>query len=503
MSITEPPPSSSFATDVLKLVGGTAFAQIVTILASPILTRLYGPEAFGFLAIFTSITSIIGVIACMRYELAIMLPKADEKAANLLALCLLCVAAVSGLTVPVLYFGGDALLSLLRAPGLDPYLILVPPFVFINGIFLALNYWNSRTRNFGRLSAARVTSSLATTGTQLGAGFSGYATGGSLIGASLIGVSISTGVLGAQIWRDDHSIFRRSISWRDMAEGLNRYKKFPLIDSCSALLNTVSWQMPAFLLAAFFSPAVAGYYALGFQVLQLPMSLIGGSITQVFFQRASKARSDGTLPHLVENMFHSLVAIGIFPILTVTIVGPELFAVVFGDAWVEAGLYAQILSIWAFVWFISSPLSTLWAVLEKQTFGIRITSLNFVTRIISLVLGGVTGSPVAALALFAFSGVLIYGYLNVKMLLFSGVRLTNARKCLFSSLMRFCPFGIIFIALKIVNAESLFIIAVACVSGVIYYLYLMHTDSLFRTLIPKLGAYLGICISLMLCWITE
>ena len=107
----EPSRSSSFATDVLKLVTGTTFAQAVTILASPLLTRLYGPEAFGFLALFTSITSIIGVIACMRYEMAIMLPKTDEEAANLLGLCLLCVAVVSVLAVPALYFGADALLS--------------------------------------------------------------------------------------------------------------------------------------------------------------------------------------------------------------------------------------------------------------------------------------------------------------------------------------------------------------------------------------------------------
>ena len=112
-------PNSPFASDILKLVSGTAFAQIITILASPILTRLYSPEAFGFLAIFISITSIVGVIACMRYELAIMLPKSDEKAANLLALCLLSVVAISGLTVPALYFGSDAIISLLKAPGLD------------------------------------------------------------------------------------------------------------------------------------------------------------------------------------------------------------------------------------------------------------------------------------------------------------------------------------------------------------------------------------------------
>ncbi len=136
MPSPEPSRSSSFAVDVLKLVTGTTLAQVITILAAPVITRLYGPEAFGFLAIFASITSILGVIACMRYEMAIMLPKTDEEAANLLGLCLPCVAVVSGLTVPALYFGGDALLSLLKAPEPGSYLILVSPFVFAGGRFL-------------------------------------------------------------------------------------------------------------------------------------------------------------------------------------------------------------------------------------------------------------------------------------------------------------------------------------------------------------------------------
>ena len=220
-------------------------------------------------------------------------------------------AVVSGLTVPALYFGGDALLSLLKAPGLAPYLIQVPLCIFVSGIFLALNHWNSRTRHFGRLSIARVISSLATTGAQLGAGFAGYATGGSLIGANLVGSVVSTGVLGSQIWRDDRALLRRSISWRGMINGLKRYKMFPLIDSSSALMNTVSWQLPALLLTAFFSPVVVGFYSLGFMVLQMPMSLIGGAIAQVFFQRASEAYHQGTLTQLVESIFAVLLKLSV------------------------------------------------------------------------------------------------------------------------------------------------------------------------------------------------
>jgi hypothetical protein len=81
--------------------------------------------------------------------LAIILPKADKEAADLLGLCLLCVTVVNGLTVPALYFGGDALLSLLRAPGPGSYLALVLLFVFVRGAFLALSNRNSRAKHFG------------------------------------------------------------------------------------------------------------------------------------------------------------------------------------------------------------------------------------------------------------------------------------------------------------------------------------------------------------------
>jgi len=401
---------SAFAADVFKLVTGTTLAQVVTILASPLLTRLYGPEAFGFLALFTSITSIIGVIVCMRYEMAIMLPKTDREAVNLLGLSLLCVVIVSGLTVPALYFGGDALLSLLHASGLGPYLILVPPFVFVSGVFLALNYWNSRTKHFGRLSIARITSSFTTTGTQLGAGFAGYATGGSLIGASLVGSSVSTAVLGGQIWRDDRTLLRESISWKGMLDGLKRYKKFPLIDSVSALLNTVSWQLPVFLLSAFFSPAVVGFYALGFRVLHLPMSLIGSAIAQVFFQRAAEAHRSGGLAFLVQSIAEVLLKIVVFPVMLLVIVGPEIFSFVFGDIWGEAGIYVQILSIWVIFWFLYSPLSTIYVVLEKQRLGLGFNIVNLSTRFLSLLIGGIAGSVYLALALFSFLGVVVYGW---------------------------------------------------------------------------------------------
>lgn len=66
--------NTTFRGNVLRLVSGTGVAQIIGILSMPILSRLYTSESFGLVALFISLTSILGIIACMHYELAIVLP---------------------------------------------------------------------------------------------------------------------------------------------------------------------------------------------------------------------------------------------------------------------------------------------------------------------------------------------------------------------------------------------------------------------------------------------
>lgn len=466
----------SFASDVLKLVGGTAFAQVLAVIVSPVLTRLYGPEAFGIVAIFMAITGIISVMACLRYEQAIMLPERDEEAINLLGLSLLISATLGLFLLPVLWLGKEPLLRLLNAQVVAAYIWLVPLAVFLSGAFMALNYWNSRTRRFGRLSLARINASISTTGAKLGAGLMGYPTGESLIGAGILGSAISTMVLGGQIWRDDHKILLESICPKGMMEGLRRYKKFPIIDSWSELLNSISWQLPVFMLSAFFSPTIVGFYAFCNYVLQLPMSFIGGSISQVFFQRAAEAKANGTLSSLVENVFQVFVTLGLVPLLMLTLIGKEIFIIFFGASWAEAGVYAQILSIWTFFWFISSPLSTVYYVLEKQEFGLKFNLANFITRFLALGIGGLLGDSRISIFLFAISGILVYSYLLIAILKFAEVPIAKAIDIILRNLKIFSPIGIIIGALKIFSIDPMIQVAVSVTLFVIYYVYLIKKD---------------------------
>jgi lipopolysaccharide exporter len=477
---------SSFAGDILRLAGGTTFAQALGVLLAPILTRLYAPDAFGIAALFTSITSIVGLVAGLRYELAIMLPARDEDAANLLAVSLCSVLVITGLSAMLVLLAGESIVRLLNAPTLAPYLWLVPVSVFATGSFAALNYWNSRTRHFGRVALARASQSIVTGGGQLCMGLAGHAHAGALIGAGAVGSTVVTGVLGACTWCHHRCTFLDNIRWPQMLKWAKRHRKFPMVTAWAGLLNSVSWQLPAFLLSFFYSPAVVGYYAVGARLLQLPMSLIGTAISQVFFQRASAAQSvDGSVAEVVAPLFRRLVALGAFPMILLTLTGPDLFVAAFGEQWSEAGVYTQLLSPWVFFAFVSSPLTPLFSILERQEGALLLGATLLTTRFLSLVAGGMLGDPRWALTLFATTGALVYGGLSAWLLKASGVPRGQA----LHALLKYLVLSIILaspaaaIGALVPTGSLIVLVAAAAASGVYGIILLRDEPGLTRRLI--------------------
>jgi len=260
-----------------------------------------------------------------------------------------------------------------------------------------------------------------------------------------------------------------------MKDLLVRYKKFVLIDPWSALVNSISWQLPVLLLAGYFSPVIAGFYALGFKAFQMPMSLIGSSIEQVFFQRAAILKREGGLNILLEDVVKIFLMFTSIPIILLTVTGGDIFAVVFGEIWREAGVYTQILALWAFVWVIASPLNTLLQVLELHSIGFIMLFMNLITRAASLMIGGYYNDIYLALILFAISGILVYGSL-----IYIYFRKTHAsvksvlHSTRFSVIYAICSLGVLW-ALKqlyIISSMGMLILTAGCL--IVYYLLLFR-----------------------------
>ena len=102
---------------------------------------------------------------------------------------------------------------------------------------------------------------------------------------------------------------------------------------------------------------------------------------------------------------HATSLLGLFPTLALLLAGPDIFEVVFGASWREAGVFVQYVGPWLFLGAVASPLTRLFDVLERQRLDLATSVLMFVAIAVAMVLGGRTGDVPTTLLLLGSAGV--------------------------------------------------------------------------------------------------
>lgn len=393
----------SFVKNLTKLTMGTAISQLIYFSLMPVLTRFYLPQAFGELSVFTSLITIVSAVITLRYELVIVLPKRDEDASNILGICLTSVGVISLVSFLVLVIFEHQLFSLFGVSVSHSFKYFVLPMLLFNGIFITFNNWSIRKKYFGLIAKRNALQSFVNQLSALGFAIAGSIQGVYLILATLLGRVVATSSLVNDVLKKDGQKIRQNISRDAMREMARRYSSFPRYNIWSNLLNVVSQNSPALGFAYFFGISAAGYYALCRQVLSVPMVFIGNSISQVFLQKASEVKNESpeSFAHLVESMCSYLLLLSAYPFLVITFFGDRLFQFIFGAQWVQAGVYAQLISLSVLVGFISSILTMSLTVLELQKEALFQISFFFVLRIFALSVGFFVHNPLIAVGVYA------------------------------------------------------------------------------------------------------
>ena len=93
-----------------------------------------------------------------------------------------------------------------------------------------------------------------------------------------------------------------------------RYRQFPLFSTWGGFIDTASLKIPTIVIFSMFGPIVAGLLSLAERVLQMPISLIGGSVGQVFLSSAPEANREGKLKVFVEKISSKLIHLSLIHI---------------------------------------------------------------------------------------------------------------------------------------------------------------------------------------------
>lgn len=375
-------PRSKFNRNVLTLMTGTTIAQSIPIAISPILTRLYTPEDFGLYAFFMAIVAVLGSIASGRYELAIMLPDKDEDAINIFAVGLIITSFLSIFSLLIVIVFNNQITILLHKQEISNWLYFIPVVVFFTGLFNLLTYFSNRKKLYKEIANAIILKSIALTFIQLAVGlFKSGVTG--LISGLIISSAFANMRLLKNIVTNKELLTH--ITKIKMIALSKRYQNFPKFSMPAVLANSLSQHLTNILISAFYSVATLGFYSLVQRVLGMPSTLIGNSIGQVFLEQATKEKQQAgkaikTFNHTVEKLL--LIGIPSFGVLFFLV--EELFAIIFGEEWRVAGQYAQIIIPLFFIRFVSSTVSGIMTVFEKQKHELIINLCLMLTSMISI-----------------------------------------------------------------------------------------------------------------------
>ncbi|MFD5213427.1 oligosaccharide flippase family protein [Microbacterium sp. NPDC058345] len=349
---------------ILTLITGSMAAQLVTVAILPILTRLYSPSAFGSFAIFLSVVTLLSVVGTMRYEMAIVLPKAasEARAITRMGICVLALVSLVVLISGVAVLG----VSYSFSGAWMWFLILAGPGVFLLGYNSFLSQWFTRSRSYGRISRNRVVQSFATAGAQVALAFVLPGEGVGLVSGLLIGQLVGAIFLtfadGAGA-----SIFARS-DWQRRGYLRRKYWRLPLLLMPHTLID--SFRLNGVnLLIGHFSVSVLGQYSQAWRLVQVPAGLIGSAVSQVYFPRLADA-ARATLFHTVRSSVIRTVVLGAVPFAGVFFLSPAAFPLILGPGWTEAGKFAQALVPALYANLVASPLSTIFIVLRKEHIGL-------------------------------------------------------------------------------------------------------------------------------------
>ena len=387
---------------------GNITAQMITLMSAPIITRLYTPDDFGVLTLVWSYVGILSVIACLRFDQAVVIENHDADAINLVFICMLLTGVLTLSLCILVACAAQDIAKLIKLPKSLFYLWYIPAGFAAFGVNSTLTHWFARQKKFSYIAIGRVTGALASAVLKISFGFFLFSSATWLVTGNIVALALPGCILAVVFFYYELKPFPfvdRNRLWRPLVQ---KYRDFPTYHAASGIINSASQNIPIILLAHFYSPAIIGFYGLSNTVLRRPIEIVSQSLSKVYLQKVAEEYHAGN--NLRKNYIRTTVGLliaGLFPFALLGFFGESIFTFLFGPQWGTAGIYTQILAPWLFLAFINPPATQIIIVKQRFRFNFVFNILSLVLRILSIGLPAMLSmQPTHTLLIFSATSVL-------------------------------------------------------------------------------------------------
>jgi O-antigen/teichoic acid export membrane protein len=166
---------------------------------------------------------------------------------------------------------------------------------------------------------------------------------------------------------------------------MKQHSEFPMLNLPHVLVDNGRDMLVATLIFTFFTDSIYGSFSHSYNMLRIPIMLVGVSLGQVFYMEAIKLyNAKSPMMPLLKKTTFLLSAISILPFTILFLFGETIFSWIFGANWGDAGRYSETMSFWLMVNFVLSPISTLPLILGKQRFAFLLGFISALIQVIPL-----------------------------------------------------------------------------------------------------------------------
>lgn len=406
----------SFARNVMHTFRGNAMVTLSQLLLTPIVARIYGPDAYGIYGLFMAISLNLGTVAEMGYLPAFMLPGERERFHDLVRLSLLLLGVLVALLVPVLLVR-ESVFDLFPAwYRLGDWFYLLPLGVMVAVLPTLQVQWLFREKAFKPATTIGGTSNVALRLFNISFGWTQRGALHGLIVGELVVRSVQAWLLGRALRPHGWSVVWRQWHLRRIASVAREYIRYPLYIFPERWMGMAGAQVPIFMLVAW--PDAVGRYAFAMGLMQLPLRQFGYSLSTVFQQKAAEVQRDrpDELPGITLELYRRLLLIGAPLFAIATFFGDAVFATMLGETWRLSGAYAAVLGPMFLLRMLTEPIGSLAYVKRQEQLPLWFQSMLLVARVGVVVWARPLGVAAAMLAyaLVSTAGYLVYAALLLR-----------------------------------------------------------------------------------------
>ncbi|HCW7156412.1 TPA: type 8 capsular polysaccharide synthesis protein Cap8K [Staphylococcus aureus] len=347
---------NKFIGDSFLMILSSGIAQVILIITTPIITRLYSPTEFGEFTIFSNIAMILIPIINARYDLLIVNTKNDRSANILSQISFLISLLILLILIPIFAISAWSYPNFI----LDFIFIIIMLFlVSLTNIFT--NYLN-KERKYKVLSLINVFRAGSMALLQIIFGLLALGSLGLIIGFSLSYIAGIT--LGYKTFKKHFNIVRD----KEETKALFLENKNQLVYSTpSILLNSLSFSVVVFFIGILYTNTEVGIYGMAIRVLGIPVTIISLGLSKIFMQQANDYYIEyGNFRNLLLKFSSILVIVSIILYVPLYLFSEELVNILLGHSWVDAITVIKIVIPLFVIRLIVSTVSLSVIVLQKQ-----------------------------------------------------------------------------------------------------------------------------------------